>query len=75
VQIFFLALFKEKVNLLWDQVPVIWYLALPDIRQGNLISGRIPDIKKAGLSGRPESGASLHTIELRKRFQQYFTTN
>jgi hypothetical protein len=29
-----------------------------DIGQGNLVSGRIPDIKKAGLSGRI-SGASL----------------
>jgi hypothetical protein len=31
---------------------------LPNNRQGNLVSGRIPDIKKAGLSGRI-SGASL----------------
>jgi hypothetical protein len=38
--------------------PDIRYLASPDIRQGNLVSGRIPDIKKAGLSGRI-SGASL----------------
>jgi hypothetical protein len=30
----------------------------PDIRLANLVSGQIPDIKKAGLSGRI-SGASL----------------
>jgi hypothetical protein len=73
VQIFFLALFTEKLNKLLNQLnisrisgrlsgiwPVIRYLALPDIRQANLVSGRItvPDIKKAGLSYLI-SGASL----------------
>jgi hypothetical protein len=33
--------------------PEIRYPALPDIRQGNLVSGQIPDIIKAGLSGQP----------------------
>jgi hypothetical protein len=37
------------------QINIIRYPALPDIRQGNLVSGRIPDIKKkAGLSCRPD---------------------
>jgi hypothetical protein len=62
VQIFFLALFEEKQNKLLDQLNIsqisvltgTGYPALPDIRQGNLVSGRIPDIKKDGLSGRPD---------------------
>jgi hypothetical protein len=35
VQIFYLALFEEKLNKLLDQ-----------LNQANLVSGRIPDIKK-----------------------------
>jgi hypothetical protein len=50
VQIFFLALFEEKLNNLPDiqypALPDIRYPALPDIRHDNLVSGRIPDIKK-----------------------------
>jgi hypothetical protein len=38
------------------------YPALPDIRQGNLVSGRIPDIKKAGLSGRISGQPDIRCI-------------
>jgi hypothetical protein len=47
VQIFFLALFEEKLNKLLDQLNISRISGIrPDIRQGNLVSGRIPDIKK-----------------------------
>jgi hypothetical protein len=53
VQIFFHAFFEGKLNkfLYWLIIRRIsgrisGYPALPDIRQGNLVSGRIPDIKK-----------------------------
>jgi hypothetical protein len=50
VQIFFPALFEGKLNKLFDNLTSAGYPALPDIRpdirQGNLVSGRIPDIKK-----------------------------
>jgi hypothetical protein len=59
----FFALFEEKLNKLLDQLNISRISGIrpyrkPDIRQGNLVSGRIPDIKKAGLFGRI-SGASL----------------
>jgi hypothetical protein len=43
VQIFFLALFEEKLYKLLDQLNIS---RISGIRQGNLVSGRIPDIKK-----------------------------
>jgi hypothetical protein len=49
VQIVCLALFEEKLNKFLDYLiisRISGYPALPDIRQGNLVSGRIPDIKK-----------------------------
>jgi hypothetical protein len=59
---FFLALFEENIRKSLDQLYIsrisgIWPgwisgLALPVIWLTNLVSGRIPDIKKAGLSGR-----------------------
>jgi hypothetical protein len=50
MQIFFLALFEEKLNKLLDQLNIIRqdirHPALLDIWQCNPISGRIPDMKK-----------------------------
>jgi hypothetical protein len=65
----FLAFFEENLNKLLDQLNIsrisglipIRYPALPDIRQSNLVSGWIPDIKKGRII-RPDdriSGASL----------------
>jgi hypothetical protein len=53
VQIFFLALFEVELHKFLDKLTISrisGYPALPDIRPdirlGNLVSGRIPDIKK-----------------------------
>jgi hypothetical protein len=52
VQIYFLAIFEEKLNKFLNQQTLAGYpVPVP-------LSGWIPDIKKAGLSGRI-SGASL----------------
>jgi hypothetical protein len=46
--IFFLALFEEKTyRKSFDPLNISRIFSIrPDIRQGNLVSGRIPDIKK-----------------------------
>jgi hypothetical protein len=55
----------DQLNITRISGRISGYPALPDIRQCNPVSGRIPDIKKAGLSGRI-SGASLHLSEVIK---------
>jgi hypothetical protein len=61
VNIFFLALIEEKLIKLLDQQNISRISGIRPYRisgltgylgQFNLVSGRIPDIKKAGLSGR-----------------------
>jgi hypothetical protein len=52
---------KNNKNF-WISLTLAGYPALPDIRQGNLVSGRIPDIKKAGYPAGRISGASLSKI-------------
>jgi hypothetical protein len=49
VQILFLGLFEGELHKFFDKFNISrisGYPALPDIRQGNLVSGQIPDIKK-----------------------------
>jgi hypothetical protein len=67
--IFFLALFEEKLNKLLVQLNISRISGrisgIRPYRQGNLVSGRIPDLKKAGFSGRI-SGASLFFQNIHK---------
>jgi hypothetical protein len=50
VHIFFLPYLNKNYKIFWISLTLAeypaGYPALPDIRQGNLLSGRIPDIKK-----------------------------